>query len=114
MESAESEHSHLVYGESILERSIQFNSLSLSVGNGVPQGTVSGPLFFSIYTNDLSQFLNRKAECVMYADDCAVIVSADSREEVSLKLENVIVLLKNWFQSDTLLMNLKKKHILCL
>ena len=44
----------------------------------------------------------------MYADDCAVIVSADSREEVSLKLENVIVLLKNWFKSNNLLMNLKK------
>lgn len=82
------------------------------ISNGVPQGSVLGPLLFSIYMNDLPDFLESKAECVMYADDCSVVVSGNNRGEVRQNLENVILLLQNYFRSNNLLMNLKKTHFL--
>jgi len=42
----------------------------------------------------------------------AVIVSADTRGHVFVQFENMIVLLKNWFQSKNILMNLKKTHFM--
>jgi len=50
-------------------------------------------------------FLKDMGECVMYADDCAVLVSAETREEVCEKSEKVILHLNRWFKSNNLLMN---------
>jgi len=83
-----------------------------TVLNSVPQGSVLGPLLFSIYVNDLVCFLKDMAECVMYADDCAVVISAETREEVCEKLEKVILNLNRWFESNNLLMNLGKTHFM--
>ena len=57
-------------------------------------------------------FLKDMSECVMYADDCAVVISAETREEVCEKLEKVILNLNRWFKSNNLLMNLGKTHFM--
>lgn len=47
------------------------------LNTGVPQGSVLGPLFFSLYINDLPHVLS-SSEIIMYADDTALICTADN------------------------------------
>ena len=43
----------------------------LDIDTGVPQGSVLSPLFFLIFINDFSYC--EQFDCVLYADDAAVI-----------------------------------------
>lgn len=52
-----------------------FQSGSLLVERGVPQGSILGPLLFSIYVNDLPTLL-RKTKVRMYADDIQLYISS--------------------------------------
>ena len=36
--------------------------------SGVPQGTVLGPLLFSLYINDITEYID--SELRLFADDC--------------------------------------------
>ena len=60
---------------------------------GVPQGTVLGPLLFSLYINDISADI--ESEIRLFADDC-VCYREIKNEEDTLKLQRDIDRLGSW------------------
>ena len=60
---------------------------------GVPQGTVLGPLLFSLYINDISADI--ESEIRLFADDC-VCYREIKNEEDTLKLQRDIDHLGSW------------------
>ena len=56
---------------------------------GVPQGSILGPLLFLVYINDMEMAV--KYKLLLYADDCALLVSNKNinviQEKLSMELE---------------------------
>ena len=50
----------------------------VDVTSSVPQGSVLGPLIFTIFINDLPALVKNK--CKLYADDCKLISLIRERE----------------------------------
>ena len=61
--------------------------------SGVPQGTVLGPLLFSLYINDISSDI--ESEIRLFADDC-VCCREIKDEEDTMKLQRDIDRLDSW------------------
>ena len=52
------------------------------VYNGVPQGSVSGPLLFLLFINDVSNFTTDGCVLNMYADDVIIHTSTASSDDL--------------------------------
>ena len=72
--------------------------------NGVPQGSVLGPLLFNLFINDLF-FVVKNIEACNYADDNSLLVSDCNIEKIIHQLESDISILEKWFANNGMLLN---------
>ena len=71
-------------------------SRSFRVRRGVPQGSVLGPVLFSLFINDLPASLPSSVSCSLYADDLAIWSSSPSVPTAAETTQKSLFRLERW------------------
>ena len=74
----------------------QETSRPMLVDCGVLQGSILGPLLFTIYVNDLPSVVSQ-SKINLYADDTALTVTSSNPENLELKLNKPLAEVSEWF-----------------
>ena len=83
-------------------------SRSFRVRRGVPQGSVLGPVLFSLFINDLSASLPSSVSCSLYADDLAIWSSSPSVPTPVEATQGALFRLERWSEYWCLPLNPSK------
>ena len=89
------------------------NSETTDITTGVPQGSILGPLFFSICINDLIT-VSDKLKFVMYADDTTIYYNIEEfdqynlQQDITNELENITL----WLKRNKLSLNVQKTKLM--
>lgn len=79
----------------------------LTCSAGVPQGSILGPVLFSLYVNNLPDVC-RNIKMQLYADDAVLYCHASSIQEAAAILSGAMVPVSHWLQNCCLHLNAKK------
>lgn len=74
---------------------------------GVPQGSILGPLLFSLYINDISHVVD-KCKIILYADDTAIFYRDKDISKIQNSLTHDLDLVSHWLSENKLTLNVDK------
>ena len=108
---------------SLLENYLLNRSQSVVIGDvmsqnkpllyGVPQGSILGPILFSVYMSPLSNIiLKHGAQFHCYADDTQIYIPIHTLSESKSKIGHLLHDVKAWMHDNKLKLNDKKTEIL--
>ena len=89
----------------------QATSCNRRVSVGVPQGSILGPLLFSIYINDLPTCL-KHTSVTLFADDTALYCSAKSSTDLQQMLNEDLANVAEWLNDHKLTLNVAKSKFM--
>ena len=82
-----------------------------AITQGVPQGSILGPLFFNIYVNSLQNAV-KNTRVILYADDTALICTASTSVELQAILARDFNWMCDWYNENKLAINVKKTKLM--
>ena len=85
------------------------NSPLLAETCGVPQGSILGPLLFSLYVDDM-QYCSKILKLVLFADDTNIFFAGKDVVVLFKTLNNELLKLSDWFRANKLSLNINKTH----
>ena len=103
----------LKWSESYLMNRIQCvnvrnqKSSALDTLTGVPQGSILGPLLFSLYINDLPSVCS-DVEIQLYADDAVIFTHGSNKLQAAATLANALNSISTWLIQSCLQLNTSK------
>jgi len=82
------------------------------ITDGVPQGSILGPLFFLLYINDLPKAISDLSTPILFTDDTSRIISNPNSSQFEKDINTVIHTLHKWFHNNLLFLNFEKTQFL--
>ena len=79
----------------------------LPVTQGVPQGSILGPLLYIIYANDISNIFTR-CKSVFYSDDTVLFIQGNNLGELETAIQEDLDKLQSWCNDNKIFVNAKK------
>ena len=81
-------------------------SAKTDVHSGIPQGSILGPILFTIFINDLPEGI--KSTCKIFADDTKIYNSSDNSSDIQEDIQH----LENWSNTWKLYFNVSKCKVM--
>lgn len=87
-----------------------YKSKLYNIQKGVPQGSILGPILYSIYVCDFNKAINQYI--VQYADDTTIVVNFNSKKELSEKVTKLYKDVIDYLDEHNLTLNTDKTEIM--